>query len=138
MKKYLLVLFVFCLLISACAPQAASASIIGSWKLTSYGPANSLAPAIPDVDATLTFDKDGKLSGNGGCNSLGGEYKIKGDQITFGPVVSTLMACPDPQMAEEGIIHQVLTDTASFKVEGSTLTITNNEMTLTLAAVIGK
>ena len=137
MKKYLLVLLAIGLLISACAPQAAGASITGSWKLVSYGSVNSLTPAVPNVDARLTFDKDGKLSGNGGCNSLGGDYKVKGDQITFGAVAATLMACPDPQMAEESAVYQVLTDTASFKIEGNMLTITNKGMMLVLEATAG-
>jgi heat shock protein HslJ len=43
----------------------------------------------------LEFHKaDGKVMGNSGCNRLSGSYKIEGNKITFGPMISTKMACP--------------------------------------------
>jgi heat shock protein HslJ len=42
------------------------------------------------------------------------------------------MACDDPRMAQEDAVQQVLTDTATFKIEGNTLTLTNNDMVLVL------
>jgi heat shock protein HslJ len=135
MKKYIPVLFVVCLIFTACVPDGAGVTISGSWKLTSYGPLNSLAPAAPNVDAILTFD-DGELSGNAGCNSLMGDYKIKGDQIVFGSIASTEMGCLESQvMEQENIAHQVLTGTASFKIEGNMLTITNQNMLLVFESV---
>ena len=135
MKKYLLILLIICLTVSACAAKENGRSIVGSWKLTAYGPADSPTPAVPDVEAILNFGTDGTLAGTTGCNQIGGEYRVEGDQITFGPIVSTLIACPDLQMAQEETMLQVLTDTASFKIEGDTLTITNNDMVLVFEAV---
>ncbi len=134
MKKYLLTLLVVCLAISACTAkdQESSASLIGSWKLTSYGPVDSPNPAVTDTEAGLTFNNDATVTGNSGCNGLGGGYKIEGDQIMFDQITSTLMACDDPRMAQEDAVHQVLTDTATFKIEGNTLTLTNNDMVLVL------
>jgi len=134
-KKYLLVLFVICLAISACGPNSTSSSIVGTWKLTAYGPANSPTPAESDVDASITFDVNGTLNGSGGCNSLSGDYKVNGDQITFGPILSTLMGCDEPRMMQEGIVHQVLTDTVNFEIKGNTLTITNQDMILVFTLV---
>jgi putative lipoprotein len=87
------------------------------------------------VDASLTFNPDGTLSGNGGCNGLGGDYKVKGDQITFGPIMSTLMACDEPRMSQEDAVHQVLMDTVSYEIDGNTLTITNKDMVLVFELV---
>ena len=112
-------------------------SITGSWKLTSQGSTDSPTAALTDVTAALTFDANGKLTGNGGCNQLGGNYEITGDQITFGPITSTRKRCPEPQMSQEDIVIQVLTDTASFKVEGNILTITNKDKALVLERVSG-
>jgi len=131
-KKSLLILFIIYLALSACSSKATASSLIGSWKLTSYGPANSLIVAVPNTEAGLTFKEDGTVTGNSGCNGLGGKYKVQGDQITFDQIVSTLMACDDPRMAQEEVVHKVLTDTASFKIAGNTLTITNNDMVLVL------
>ena len=107
-------------------------SLIGSWKLTSYGPADAQTPAVADAEAGLTFKEDGTVTGNSGCNGLGGDYTVEGDQVTFGQIVSTLMACDEPRMAQEDAVHQVLTDTAAYKIEGNTLTLTNNDLVLVL------
>lgn len=135
MKKYLLVLFVICLTVSACSSKESTRPLIGSWRLTAYGPVDSTTPAVPDVDAILIFGEDGTLAGSTGCNELGGDYVIEGDQITFGQIVSTLILCPDLQMAQEETMFQVLRETASFNIEGDTLTITNNDTVLVFEAI---
>lgn len=137
MKKYLLIFFMICLTLSACAPKENALPLAGSWRLTAYGPADSPTPAVPDAEAILSFDADGTLTGNSGCNQLGGDYQVDGDQITFGQIVSTLIACPDLQMAQEDSMHQVLTGTTSFKIEGNILTITNNNMVLVFESIAG-
>jgi putative lipoprotein len=88
---------------------------------------------VTDTEAGLSFKEDGTVTGNSGCNGLGGNYKVEGDQVTFDQITSTLMACDDARMAQEGAVHQVLTDTAIFKIEGNTLTLTNNDVVLVLA-----
>ena len=135
MKKYLLGLFVICLALSACASGLNSPSILGTWKLTAYGPADSPTPAVPDAEASLAFNSDGTVTGNGGCNGLGGDYKVNGDQITFGPIMSTLMACDGPRMEQEDAVHQVMTETANFQIGGNTLTITNQDLVLIFSLV---
>ena len=132
MKKYLILLFVLSLAISACTAAEPSAALAGSWTLTSYGPAGAPVAAVEDSGAQLTFNEDGSVAGNSGCNGFGGDYTVEGDQITFGQIASTLMACDDPRMTQEQAVHQVLTDTASFEIEGNTLTLTNNDRVLIL------
>ena len=132
---YLITLLIICLAISACTAknEGSAASLIGSWKLTSFSRADVLTPAVTDTEAGLTFKDDGSVTGNSGCNGLGGSYTVEDDKITFSEITSTLMACDDPRMAQEGAVHQVLTDTATFKIEGNTLTLTNNDVVLVLA-----
>jgi heat shock protein HslJ len=72
------------------------------------------------------------VTGNAGCNGLGGSYTVEGDLVTFSEVVSTLMACDDPRMEQEDAVVQALSGTATFKIEGNTLTLTNNDMVLVL------
>ena len=130
MKKYLLSLLVISLALSACAAGNGQSSLIASWKLTAFGPAASPTPAVADTEAGLAFNKDGTITGNSGCNGFGGNYEVDGDKITFSEVVSTLMACDDPRMEQEGVVQQVLTNTATYKIEGNTLTLNNNNMVL--------
>jgi heat shock protein HslJ len=131
-KKYLLTLLIFTLAMAACTAGNESASLIGAWKLTSYGPVASPKPAVADTEAGLTFNQDGTITGNSGCNGFGGNYKVEDDKVTFDQITSTLMACDQARMEQESAVHQVLTGTVTYKIEGSTLTLTNNDMALVL------
>jgi heat shock protein HslJ len=112
------------MLLAACSPKAAAPALPGtSWKLVSYGAVGSQTPAAPDVETSLVFGKDGQVSGSLGCNSFSGGYEVKNGKLVFGLLASTLMACPDPQMTQEGTAFQVLTGTVRFEVSGNTLTI---------------
>jgi len=141
MSQILTILSVVLLLaLSACSNSRGLAGT--SWKLTSYGPASTQTPAAPGVETALTFGADGTLSGHLGCNNMSGDYSISGQSITLGAISSTLMACPDPQMTQEGVAFQVLksNDTVGFKLDGNTLTITSSDgkNALVFAAITGK
>jgi len=134
MKRYVIFLLLLSVLLSGCAPKQA-APLEGTWKLTAYGPRETPTPAVTDTEATLTFDGKGNVTGNGGCNSLGGTYQIDANKITFREVVSTLMACDDARMAQEGAITQVLSGTAEYMIKDNTLTLTNADNVLIFVAV---
>lgn len=133
MKRYLLILFLLSMLIAACTSKEAS-PLTGTWKLTAYGPKETPTPAVTGAEATLTFDGKGGVTGNGGCNSLGGKYKIDGEKITFSDIVSTLMACDDARTAQERAVTQVLSGTATYEIKDKTLTLTNNDTVLILSS----
>jgi heat shock protein HslJ len=134
-KKYLLTLLLIALAASACAAPEASASLIGTWALSAYGTPASPAPAVPESGAQLTFNDDGTLAGNSGCNGFGGNYSVEGDRITFSEIVSTLIACEDARMAQEAAVLSVLSGTATYQIEGDTLTLTGNDEMLVLTRV---
>ena len=123
MKKLvfgLLVLFV----LGACS-GGAPASINGQWSLVSYGPADSQISTAPDVDTSIEFTSDGTLNGNVGCNGFGGDFTVDGDTITFGPIVSTMMFCEGPVGEQEAATLLVFHESASFVLDGDTLTVTS-------------
>jgi heat shock protein HslJ len=107
-------------------------SLIGLWILTSYGTADAVSSALADVEANLTFNEDGTVTGTSGCNKFGGQFTVEGDQITFNEIVSTLKLCDTPLMGQEEAMQQVLSGTATYMIEGNTLTLTNNDMVLVL------
>lgn len=123
MKKLVLGLLALFIL-AACAGKS-SASVTGSWKLVSYGSASSQTPAAPNVDTSIEFKSGGPLSGNVGCNSFGGDYEVKGDTITFGPVMSTMMFCEGLAGDQEMGTLAVIKESAKFVLDGDTLTITS-------------
>ena len=115
----LLVLFV----LAACS-GGASASVVGQWKLVSYGSASNQTPAASDVETSIEF-LDGKLNGNVGCNGFGGDYEVKGDTLTLGPIMSTMMFCEGPVGDQEMGTLAVLKDSAKYVLDGDKLTITS-------------
>jgi heat shock protein HslJ len=67
---------------------------------------------------------DGQASGNGSCNSLGGEYTLRGDKLTFKALMSTMMACfPEEIMQQEQAYLASLAATASYQVQEDRLTL---------------
>jgi heat shock protein HslJ len=56
---------------------------------------------LDQIQATLTFLEAGKVGGNGSCNRFFGTADIHGENIKFGPLGATRMACPEPVMSQE-------------------------------------
>lgn len=132
MKKvttFLIILSVVGLLVlAACSPAAGGNPLAGtSWELTSYGPASAPQPAALGVDTSLNFGADGQMGGSLGCNSIGGDYSVSGQSITFGPLFMTEMACEEPQMTQESDAMKVLNGTVGFTVTDNTLIITSTD-----------
>lgn len=123
MKKLIIGLLALFML-AACA-GGTSASIAGQWELVSHGSASSQTPAAEGVDTSIEFKSDGTLGGNVGCNGFGGDYDVDGNTITFGPIVSTLMFCEGPVGEQETTTFNVFFESATFVLDGDTLTITS-------------
>lgn len=119
-------------MVAACTTQAAS--LTGTWKLVSYGPLDSMTTAVPEAEAKLTFNDDGTVTGSGGCNSMGGAYAVNEEMVTFSDVTSTLMACDEPRMAQEGAVAQVLRGSAQFEIKDQTLTLVSGGTALVFTA----
>lgn len=139
MKKFLITLFIVSIAISACSEQNTAEpgeALIGSWKLTSYGAPSSPLPVVENSEAQLTFNDDGTVTGNSGCNGFGGNYTVEGDQVTFSEIVSTLIACDEPLMSQEGVVLQVMADSVTYNVDGNTLTLTGDGMVLVLTHLL--
>jgi len=120
MKKLLIGLLT--LLVLAACSSGSSASVIGTWKLDSY----NQTPAAAEIDTNIEFI-DGQVSGNVGCNNFGGEYKIDGDTITFGPLAATEMFCVGPGMNQETAVFTAFQNPAKFVVNDDRLTITSED-----------
>ena len=127
LKLYVISLFVLSgILLTACA-GGTSNSVVGTWRLDSYGAPGKTTPAAADVDTSIVFRGDGKIEGNVGCNGFGGDYTVEGNTITFGPIVSTLMFCEGPVGDQETTTLNVLAETVPYTLEGETLTITSSD-----------
>ncbi|MGE6698889.1 META domain-containing protein [Hyphomonas sp. NPDC076900] len=64
---------------------------------------------------TVKFGEDGRVSGFGGCNTYGGSFGETDGKVTFGDLISTMMACLDPRAgAQEGALYAAFKGTATF------------------------
>lgn len=93
------------------------------WVLLSYGDPKSPQTVPGSNLLTAIFTADGFLTGFSGCNSYSTDYTIQDGQITFGPVASTMMACPTGMEAEQAY-YAALASAQSYEIAGRTLTIT--------------
>lgn len=105
--RYVLLVVGFVALLSACAPQGDTMTDTvadlenTSWRLAYYGTSGDTTDVIEGTEVTLQFEGDGQAGGNGGCNSYGTTYEVSNGALSFGEIVTTLMAC-----SGEGIMEQ--------------------------------
>jgi len=69
------------------------------WYLSASG---EQVQVLPDTEVTAEV-KEGRIGGSSGCNSYSASFEVEGSEVKIGPIVSTLMACPDPVMEQEGL-----------------------------------
>ena len=69
--------------------------LTGAWELDYIlESGSSLAELFPSKKPQITFDlANKKVTGNGGCNNFNGTITIAENNIKFGPLMSTKMAC---------------------------------------------
>jgi heat shock protein HslJ len=82
---------------------------------------------------TLTFE-DGRVSAQGGCNTLNGAATWEGDTLEVAePMASTMMACDQPLMDQDQWLSTFLTSSPALEVDGETLTLGDDTTGITLA-----
>lgn len=81
-----------------------------------------------DVQATLSFLEEDRIAGTGGCNRFMGGYSLSGEGLAIGEIGSTMMACPEPQMAFEQRFLALLETVARFDItpEGNLVLVTRD------------
>jgi heat shock protein HslJ len=66
----------------------------------------------------------GKVSGNDGCNTIGGDYSVHGSTIKIGPLSGTLMACENSDAAQgQAFVSIMGGPTVTYDISGATLNI---------------
>ena len=88
--------------------------VVKSWTVSSLNPTK--------VEISLNF-KNNKISGNGGVNSYGGNYKIElKNKLTFNNIYSTEMASTDPEINEiESTYFNLLSKTKYYEIKDNIL-----------------
>jgi heat shock protein HslJ len=123
-KYFTFVLGILMLLaISACASAGSELPLTDQvWIATELDGESILS----DTTITAEFKDDGTLGGSNGCNRYNTTYAVDGDKIQItSPMASTLMACPDPVMAQEGVYMGAMEAAATFEISDDELTLFN-------------
>ncbi len=105
------------------------------WTLVSYGDPSNPQGVLEDSEITAEFDSaEGTVNGSAGCNNYFGSYEVDGETITFDPLGSTMMACPEPEgiMDQETAYLAALGSAVTYHIEGDRLEMRNADGALVL------
>lgn len=85
-------------------------------------------PVIANSKPTITFE-EGRVFGAASCNRFMGGYKVADDglKLEMSQMASTMMACPDALMAQEGQFLGTLGAVTGYAVADGVLTLTAPE-----------
>lgn len=87
------------------------------------------AGVLDMLQSTLKFDVNLNVSGNGGCNRYFGSATVQEDEMNFGALTSTRMACPPAIMDQEQRFFTALNLTRTWQIdtERELLTMKNED-----------
>jgi heat shock protein HslJ len=120
-------------LLAACSTPPASNfqnELLGSWHIELI---RDLA-VIDSSAASLSFDSDGKLSGNASCNRLSSTYIVSGHSVTLGEGAVTRMMCFGALMEQESRVLAAMKEVRTARIENAILYLENKEGVLMFKA----
>nr|NLD39680.1 META domain-containing protein [Actinomycetales bacterium] len=97
-----------------------------SWTVTAYNDGQSAVVSVLEgTTLEVSFDEDGAISGNAGCNSVVGGFSAEGGAISFTDFGTTMMACDEPEgvMEQEVAFVAALESAATYTLEGDRLSM---------------
>ena len=107
------------------------ASLTGTlWQATGYNNGSGgVVSVAADSEITAVFGEDGTLAGSSsGCNSYSTSYSVDGNSISIEPIMAaTMMACPEPLMAQETQYLAALPNAATYEIIGDKLELRDAE-----------
>lgn len=106
-----------------------------SWVLTQMLSASGRTEIV-DVGVSAEFDGS-QINGTSGCNRYNASYEASGDEISFGPIGGTKMACPEPAASTETRFLQLLEGVATFEVTGRSMSMSDTDGTPVLQFMQG-
>ncbi len=96
------------------------------WKLVAIDDID-YEPTVTERETHLILRPDHRVTGFGGCNNFSGSWLLEEGQLIIGPLMSTMMACPD--MDTERTLLAALDGKVSTDIAGEFLTIMGSDGT---------
>lgn len=96
------------------------------WRLTHLDGA-PIPRALQQAEPHLIFNSvTGRVTGSGGCNRVGGTYRVTGDRLELSRMVGTLMACEQGMETERALL-QALEQVRGWRISGWALELVDEE-----------
>jgi heat shock protein HslJ len=112
---------------SGAAPVSLEGRTFLSTGVTDKGAAR---PLVPGTSIRLTFDEDGQLGVNAGCNHMGGTYRLDGSTLRFEGGAMTDMACDEPRSKQDDWVFGFLGSRPSVALAGNDLVLTAGDVVI--------
>ena len=109
----------------------ASDVVGGVWRLSSMRLAGATSSFVPDDPSRFTVElkADGNVGVRADCNSCGGSYALRGDQLSVPGMACTLALCATPQGGE---FANLIEGVSTLDRDDATLTVASPDGTITL------
>ncbi|MEX0754931.1 MAG: META domain-containing protein [Actinomycetota bacterium] len=109
-----------------CSSSGDAGRLAGAWSVEEVvgGPAFP-----PGTDPEVRFSTaQQEMDGTSGCNSFGSDYTADGNgSLSFGPIESTAIGCPEPVLAVEASLFDALGVVDGYVFDGTMLVLTDEE-----------
>jgi heat shock protein HslJ len=74
-------------------------------------------PVVETAVSTILFEEDDRVHGQAGCNRYFGSSTLDGEQISFGPLGATKMACAEALMDQEARLFHALESAERWTID---------------------
>ena len=122
---------VLLLALTACSVQSGSGLDGTEWLSTAVTEDGEDRPLVDGTQIRISFN-DGQLRASGGCNSMGGAYRVDDGRLTFEGGGMTEMGCDDERHAQDDWLFGFLGSQPSIAHDGDKLTLTSGETVIAL------
>lgn len=102
------------------------------WTLTTIASGDAVSSTIAETEVTAVFAEDGTVAGTDGCNRYVAEYSVSDGSMTIGDLAGTMMACEPDVAAQAQDVADAMAATASYEIDGSSLSLFDGDGDLLL------
>jgi copper homeostasis protein (lipoprotein) len=121
--------------------EAQSRDLSGtSWKVTDVNNGReAVVSVLQGSSLTLSFSRDGMVSGSAGCNQYSGKFTADGERVILQALASTRKTCPQPAkvLEQEAAFLRALQSSARARIEGDRLELRDAHGALMVGASRG-
>jgi heat shock protein HslJ len=117
--------------------EAQSRDLAGTaWEVTGVNNGKqAVVSVVQGSSLTLSFSRDGTVSGSAGCNRYSGKFTADGEKVTIRSLASTRKMCPQPGLMEqETAFLRALRGAVTARVEGDQLELRDAQGALMVGA----